>query len=122
MYCKNCGEELKENNKFCSKCGNKIKLDENDSYIVFERKKQFYGVLVPIDIYLDGQKVASLKSNESAKVLTTIGNHRLAFNLWSGNGQYDINITKENKNVKVIFKLSMGLITSKPKIISIESI
>lgn len=122
MYCNNCGKEVKDDAIFCNNCGNKVVQEENDSYIIFERKKQFYGVLVPINIYLDGKQVASLKSNETAKVLTSVGNHRIAFNLWSGNGQYDINITKENRNVKVVFKLSMGLVTSKPKIISIENI
>ena len=91
-------------------------------YILFERMKQFYGCLVPIDIYLDGNRVGSVKSNKSIKIDTTCGNHKLSFNLWSGNGMYDINITKENRNVKVVFKLSMGLVTSKPKIISIENI
>ena len=122
MYCNNCGKEIKDDATFCNNCGNKVVQEENDSYIIFERKEQFYGVLVPINIYLDGKQVASLKSNETKKVLTNVGNHRIAFNLWSGNGQYDINITKENRNVKVVFKLSMGLVTSKPKIISIENI
>ena len=33
-----------------------------------------------------------------------------------------IKVSKENSNIKVLFKLSMGLVTSKPKIISIENI
>ena len=121
MYCNNCGKEIKDDATFCNNCGNKVVQEENDSYIIFERKKQFYGVLVPINIYLDGKQVASLKSNETEKVLTSVGNHRIAFNLWSGNGMYDINIAK-GENVKVIFKLSMGLVTSEPEIISIEKI
>ena len=83
--------------------------------------KQFYGCLVPIDIYLDGNRVGSVKSNKSIKIDTTYGNHKLSFNLWSGNGMYDINIAK-GENVKVTFKLSMGLVTSEPEIISIEKI
>ena len=58
-------------------------------------------------------------SDKSIKIDTTYGNHKLSFNLWSGNGMYDINIAK-GENVKVTFKLSMGLVTSEPEIISIE--
>lgn len=121
MFCNKCGSEMKEDNKFCANCGNKVIKDENDCYILFERMKQFYGCLVPIDIYLDGNRVGSVKSNKLIKIDTTYGNHKLSFNLWSGNGMYDINIAK-GENVKVTFKLSMGLVTSEPEIISIEKI
>lgn len=121
MFCNKCGSEIKEDNKFCTNCGNKVIKDENDCYILFERMKQFYGCLVPIDIYLDGNRVGSVKSNKSIKIDTTYGNHKLSFNLWSGNEMYDINIAK-GENVKVTFKLSMGLVTSEPEIISIEKI
>lgn len=122
MFCSKCGENVEKKVKFCPKCGAKLVKEESDATIVFQRKKQFYGVLIPVKIYLDGKLVGSVKSNESITVETTVGNHRLAFNLWSGNGQYDINITKENPNVRVNLKLSMGLVTSKPKIINIENI
>ena len=121
MLCNKCGSEIKEDNKFCTNCGNKVIKDENDCYILFERMKQFYGCLVPINIYLDGNRVGRVKSNKSIKIDTTYGNHKLSFNLWSGNGMYDINIAK-GENVKVTFKLSMGLVTSEPEIISIEKI
>ena len=29
MYCSKCGEEIPDNSKFCRKCGNKIKNEEN---------------------------------------------------------------------------------------------
>lgn len=122
MFCSKCGKEEKENVKFCTNCGNKLIQDENDGSILFERKKQFYGVLVPVKIFLDGKLVGSVKAGEKISVPVTVGDHKLAFNLWSGNGQYDIKVSKENSNIKVLFKLSMGLVTSKPKIISIENI
>lgn len=122
MVCSKCGEKADKDVKFCQKCGNKLVKEEGDACITFSRKKQFYGVLVPIKIYLDGNLVGSVKSNESITVNTTVGMHRIAFNLWSGNGQYDVNIAKENPNVRVNLKLSMGLVTSKPKIINIENI
>jgi hypothetical protein len=122
MFCNKCGEKVKKTLKYCTNCGNKLIKEEKDGSILFERKKQFYGVLIPIKVYLDGELVATLSADKSVVVPVTTGNHRLSFNLWSGNGQYDINVTEENPNIKVVFKLSMGLITSKPKIISIENI
>ena len=44
------------------------------------------------------------------------------FDLWSGNGAEEIEITKEHPNVKVTFKLKMGVVTTKPQIIKIENI
>ena len=122
MFCTKCGKETKDDLKFCSNCGNQVKFDENDGLIIFERKSQFFGCLVPIKVFLDGREVASLSSGKSAEIPVTIGEHKISFNLWSGNNQYDVNLTKEDKKVKVLFKLSMGLVTNKPEIISIESI
>jgi len=120
MYCTKCGEKVENSASFCTKCGNK--LENYQGSIIFARESQFYGVLIPIDIYLDGEKVASVGAGNEVKVATTIGNHRLAFYLWSGNGQYDIEVTEANPNIKVTFKLAIGAITSKPKIIKIENV
>lgn len=121
MYCSKCGNEVKKE-KYCPKCGNFVNEQDGEGSITFYREKQFYGVLVPIDVFLDGEKVCSVKADEQIKVPVTIGKHKLAFNLWSGNGIFDIEINENNPKVKVTFKLSMGLVTSKPKIVSIESI
>lgn len=127
MFCTKCGSEVEDNAMFCTKCGNKIENKEvniaNESgSIIFAREKQFYGVLIPIKVYLDGIEVASVSAGKEVKVSADIGKHRIAFNLWSGNGQYDVEVSSEHPNIKVNFKLSMGVVTSKPKITSIENI
>lgn len=127
MFCTKCGSEVEDSAMFCTKCGNKIENKEvsiaNESAsITFAREKQFYGVIVPIKVYLDGIEVASISAGKEEKVLVSIGKHRIAFNLWSGNGQYDVEVSSEHPNIKVNFKLSMGVVTSKPKITSIENI
>lgn len=121
MFCTKCGEKVDNNSSFCTKCGNKLE-NYNQGSIIFARESQFYGVLVPITIYLDGEKVASVSAGSEVKVPTTIGKHRLAFDLWSGNGQYDLEISETNPNIKVTFKLGVGAITSKPKIVKIENV
>lgn len=122
MYCTKCGAEVDNNSSFCTKCGNKLENYNREGSIIFARENQFYGVLIPIDIFLDGEKVASVSAGKEVKVSATIGKHRIAFNLWSGNGQYDIETTELNPNIKVTFKLGVGAITSKPKIVKIENV
>ena len=106
-------EKIEKMNDELNKLSTKIK-DSTDTMVI----KSMYAK----DELDEKIKEARKNLDETKKVLTNVGTHRIAFNLWSGNGQYDINITKENRNVKVVFKLSMGLVTSKPKIISIENI
>ena len=132
MFCTNCGNEINDGALFCTKCGNKIvnKNDNNNNNVnitqgsvIFARQKQaIYGVAVPIKVYLDGVEVASLKNGAEIKVPASIGKHRVAFNLWSGNGQYDIEVTNEHPNIKVSFKLCFGLLQSEPTITSIENV
>ena len=119
MYCNKCGAEIDINSNFCTKCGNKLENYNKNGSITFVRENQFYGVIIPIDVFLDGQKVASVSAGKEVTVPTTIGKHKIAFNLWSGNGQYDIEIKPEKPNIRVTFKLGVGLVTSKPKIVSI---
>ena len=90
--------------------------------IIFLKKKKFYEFLIPINIYLDGKEVGSVNNGEKIEVKTEIGKHRIAFDLWSGNGQYDIEVTEEHPNIQVEFKIGMGLVTSKPKIVKISNI
>lgn len=119
MYCTKCGAEIDKNSSFCIKCGNKLEKDNKMGSITLVREKQFYGVLIPIKVFIDGKEVATLGVGKEVEVPIEKGKHRLAFNLWSGNGQYDIEVKEEKPNIKVTFKLGMGLITSKPKIVSI---
>lgn len=120
MYCTKCGAEIDNNASFCIKCGNKLEDNNQTGTITLVRKKQFYGVLIPIKVFIDGKEVANLSVGNEIELPIEIGKHRLAFNLWSGNGQYDIEVKEEKPNIKVTFKLGMGVITSKPKIVSIS--
>lgn len=121
MFCNKCGMELTNDTKFCTNCG--FEVSNNDmGTIVFAREKQFYGTLVPIKVFMDGLLVATLNSGKEMSVKAKVGTHKIAFDLWSGNGQYDVNIPENNPNVKVTFKLVSGIVTSKPKIVSITNI
>lgn len=54
MYCKNCGEKLEDNVKFCPKCGNQCNKDKSDlTNIVLEKvKKVDKKILIAVGIAL----------------------------------------------------------------------
>lgn len=119
MFCNKCGTEVEASARFCNKCGNQL---NNMGSIVFFRENHYVGCLLPIKVFLDGNLVASVENGKEVKVETTIGKHKVMFDVWSGNGQDEIELTNEHPNVKVTFKLGMGAFTSKPKIINITNI
>lgn len=123
MFCNKCGAEVDVTGKFCTNCGQVLEnYPQQAGSVIFAREKQFYGVLIPIKIFMDGQLVATVGAGKEEKVPMSIGKHRIAFDLWSGNGQYDIETTPKNPNIKVTFKLGVGAVTSKPKIVSVENV
>ena len=95
MFCNKCGKEVEETSKFCTNCGNSLEGYLTKGTITFERQNQFYGVLVPIKIFIDGKLITSVAAGKSEKVRMPFGKHRIAFDIWSGNGQYDIEITEK---------------------------
>ena len=120
MFCNNCGNKIENNDVFCNKCGAKVGPEMGS--IVFARQSKFYGSLIPIKVFIDGNLVATVGNGKEEKVQVSVGKHKLAFNLWSGNDVEDIELTKEHPNIKINFALKMGAVTSKPKIISIENL
>lgn len=119
MFCNKCGAEVDTNAKFCNKCGEKLEGYVTEGSITFRREGQYYGCLVGTNVFLDGLLVTSLGAGNEATIKTTIGKHRVDFNVMGGNGGQEIEITPEHPKIKIIFKLGAGMITAKPKIISI---
>ena len=80
-------------------------------------------VVRTIELINEGNTIPFIaRYRKEVTVNTTIGKHKIMFDLWSGNGAEEIEITKEHPNVKVTFKLKMGVVTTKPQIIKIENI
>ncbi len=122
MFCNQCGNQVQDDAIFCNKCGFRVKEETKMGSIIFRREGQYYGCLVPVKVFMDGNQVASLSAGQEACIPATVGKHQVMFNLWSGNGADEVEVTKEHPNIKVIFKLGVGVITSKPKIISILNV
>ena len=127
MFCNKCGEKLPDDAKFCTKCGYKVNNDPEMGSIVFKRLGQLYGSIAQIKIFLDGQMVASLGTNQEVKVTVPIGVHQVEFGYWCGNGQNTVTLTKENPNIRVNIKpntiattipteVKLNIPASKPKI------
>ena len=123
MFCNKCGEEVDANAKFCNKCGATIEGGTTGvASIVFRREGSIAAALVSTKVFLDNNLVGSLGVGEEMTVTTTVGKHRVDFNIMGGNGGGEVEITPEHPNVKVLFKVAMGMITAKPKIISIQNL
>lgn len=52
MYCKNCGNELNENDKFCSKCGFKISNDFQENPTLSTTNNTKFHTIKKFSIYL----------------------------------------------------------------------
>ena len=123
MFCNKCGEEVDANAKFWNKCGATIEGGTTGvASIVFRREGSIAAALVSTKVFLDNNLVGSLGVGEEMTVTTTVGKHRVDFNIMGGNGGGEVEITPEHPNVKVLFKVAMGMITAKPKIISIQNL
>ena len=123
MFCNKCGAEVDATSKFCNKCGATIEGGTaGTASIVFRREGSLAAALVPTKVFLDNNLVGSLGVGEEMTITTTVGKHRVDFNVMGGNGGGEVEITSVHPNVKVLFKVAMGMITAKPKIISIQNL
>ena len=68
MACKNCGNEIKEGNNFCTRCGAKVKQD-NKKQIKFNLKYLIIGVIVIVIICI---VVISFKSINNSNKFSNI--------------------------------------------------
>lgn len=120
MYCTNCGKEIDDNSNFCIHCGKKATLANNSiGKITFKRPGSFIGCLVSIKVYIDKVYVGSLKDSSSFTCDISYGKHEIITELWSGICKREIEVRTEAPNLEATVSLQMGLITNKPKIISV---
>ena len=128
MFCKNCGKQLKDDDAFCPSCGQSVgyvasadNVQVNSSKtvkLIIHRKKSFFGAAVSTKIHIDGQMVASVKSNGKAEFDLVPGTHELTLDMWSGVGKYNIDLPADCSAVYVEIGLKMGFWTNKVVILS----
>ncbi|MGD9605175.1 MAG: zinc-ribbon domain-containing protein [Bacilli bacterium] len=39
MYCKNCGQPVKDNDRFCKNCGAELRFQQTDDFVVHSKNK-----------------------------------------------------------------------------------
>ena len=112
MFCPKCGAQTDENG-VCAKCSNSSKLVR----VVFNRRKSIFGCAVSYKVFVDGVEVAKLKNGASQEVMLPVGNHSVAFDMWSASNTQELVIPDCN-TVYVDTGIKMGLLTNKIGILS----
>ena len=126
MFCKNCGKEMADGVTFCPSCGQGVEAEVKPSNngtvkLIIHRKSSFFGCAVSTKIHIDGQLVASIKSNGIAEFDMVPGTHELVLDMWSATERTNIEIPADCKTVRVEIGLKMGFWTNKIKVLSITN-
>ena len=126
MFCKNCGKEIADGIAFCPNCGQGVQAEVANTNngtvkLVLHRKKSFFGCAVSTKIHIDGQTVASIKSDGTAEFDLLPGTHEIVLDMWSATERTNIELPADCKAVYAEIGLKMGLITNKIKILSIRN-
>ncbi len=92
MICPRCGNQLQDNETFCSNCGTpvtelapQINTETVPTYqdkykFTLIRKKSFVGSLVNYKIYVDNEMVGKIKNGQTVEMELTPGNHVISLN------------------------------------------
>jgi len=145
MFCTNCGKEIPNGSKFCTSCGCKIDNIQGTSNtnipvnnvqpnpainnqanlkmvrLTVVRRKRFLGLAVPMRILVDGNQIASLKNDNSVDIDLPAGQHRLLIDTVGEVTDQIIELKPEYNRVVVTLIMTMGLVTGKAAIESIQN-
>ncbi len=96
---------------------NNQKATENYEVVLnIEREKDIEAALVPMEIYINDNKIAKLKNGQNFTTRVTYGEVLLKIKMWGMSDNKKINISKACKSIFVKVGLDVGLMTKKPKI------
>ena len=101
MNCKNCGNQIILEEKFCRICGEPVleqqmnksieilpspidqNIDQQNSNVmcklILHRKRAFFGSMVPLDVYIDSEKVGTIKNGKTLELDIFVGQHSIYF-------------------------------------------
>jgi len=121
VKCSKCGNEIKENEKFCKGCGAKSEFaDMPRGKIIIKRKKSFVGCAIPFSIYIDGVQKESISNGKTCVFDCIYGTHTVHFNSMKDKENREITINENKESVTFNIKTKFGLVVGKAKIISVE--
>ena len=99
---------------------NDQKVNGNCNVVLnIEREKILEAALVPMEIYINDNKITKLKNGQNFTTKVTYGEVLLKIKMWGMTDNKIINISKDCKSISVKVGLDIGLMTKKPKIKSI---
>ena len=131
MFCPKCGKELQDSSNFCTACGNKIETNntqrniENQNSktvkVVITRAKKLIGCAISMKVHVDGNRIGTIKNNESVEIDLPIGEHKLLIETVGEFTDRVLNITPDLNKVTITVVMKMGLVSGSPAIESVKT-
>lgn len=131
MFCPKCGKELPDSSNFCTACGHKIETNntqqnlENQNSktvkVVITRAKKLIGCAIAMKVHIDGNKIGTLKNNESVEIDLPIGEHKLLIETVGEYTDRVLNLTPDLNKVTITVVMKMGLVSGSPTIESVKT-
>lgn len=106
MFCDQCGAELVDGSKFCTKCGNAVAGAKSDggSYtnltryaLTIERQNQWFAINPDIEVIVDGSDRYMLPNGNSMQIMVGPGRHNVAFYCTIRSKIVDITVNSDMK-------------------------
>lgn len=119
MFCTKCGKEHKQNENFCTYCGNKLNNIKKGN-ITIHRIGRYVGCLLDIEILIDKKKVGLLQNRKEISINIPIGTHKIIYDSVFGIQEQEITITDEYPNLYIDIQIGMGAFTNKIKILNVR--
>ena len=131
MFCPKCGKELQDSSNFCTACGNKIETNNTQQNIenqnsktvkvVITRAKKLIGCAISMKVHVDGNRIGTIKNNESVEIDLPVGEHKLLIETVGEFTDRVLNITPDLNKVTITVVMKMGLVSGSPAIESVKT-
>mgnify|MGYP002861085967 CR=1 FL=1 len=140
MYCSNCGT-FNQVGSFCTNCGlplqqniqnNQVQqpvtqqgvmmqpimnqIPDGVGTITVNRSSNFYGLLISIDIYVDGYLLGSVGNGQTKQFQIYYGTHTLVAKTIYEEASLQINIDNNYRNLYFETGIEFGMIVSHPRL------
>lgn len=77
--------------------------------------------MIPMYIYIDNQKVLTLKNDQTIEIDVACGTHKVIAEIWSGVSEREVEFSEEYNKMYIDVAVKMGIITNKAEITSIKN-
>ena len=136
MFCTNCGKEIPAGSTKCVFCDKQKNENEYQSSqkvkLIIDRQKRFVGLLVAIEIRIDGEYVTDLKNGNTYEIDLPYGTHNIEFlflnhsttsagtSWWKETLSHTIDCSQEYKQVYISIAVKAKFTKNVPIILEIK--